>query len=52
MNLKSNFMLNCWHTVYWEFFAWEILVKMMLARCVEFSLSPIFAISRTLNKDV
>ena len=30
----------------------EILVKMRIPRCVKFSLSPIFAISRTLNEDV
>ena len=30
----------------------EILEKMTLRRCVKFSLSPIFAISRTLNEDV
>ena len=30
----------------------EILVKMTIPRCVKFSLSPIFAISRTLNEDV
>ena len=30
----------------------EILAKMMLGWCVKFSLSPIFAISWTLNKDI
>ena len=30
----------------------EILVKIMLGRCVKFSLSPIIAISRTLNEDL
>ena len=35
-----------------NFSRWEILAKMMLGRCVKFSLSPIFAISRTLNEDV
>ena len=30
----------------------EILAKMMLGKCVKFSPSPIFAISRTLNKDL
>ena len=30
----------------------EILAKMTLGRCVKFSLSPIFPISRTLNEDV
>ena len=30
----------------------EILAKMLPGRCVKFSLSPIFAISRTLNWDV
>ena len=30
----------------------EILAKMMLGWCVKFSLSPIFAISWTLNEDV
>ena len=29
----------------------ELLAKMPLGRCVNFSLSPIFAISRTLNED-
>ena len=30
----------------------EILAKIRLGRCVKFSLSPIFAISRTPNEDV
>ena len=30
----------------------EILVKMRIRRCFKFSLSPIFAISMTLNEDV
>ena len=30
----------------------EIFVKMRIRRCVKFSLSPIFAISMTLNEDV
>ena len=30
----------------------EILAKMPLGRCVKFSLSPIFAISWTLNEEV
>ena len=30
----------------------EILAKMTLGRCVKFSPSPIFSISRTLNEDL
>ena len=30
----------------------EFLAKMTLGRCVKFSLSPFFAISKTLNEDV
>ena len=30
----------------------EILAKMTFGRCVKFSPSPIFAISRTLNEDI
>ena len=40
------------YTVYRVFSRREILAKMMLGRCVKFSPSPIFAISRTLNEDV
>ena len=35
-----------------NFSRWEILAKTTLGRRVKFSLSPIFAISRTLNEDV
>ena len=40
------------YTVYREFSHQEILAKMMLGRCVKFSLSPIFAISWTLNENI
>ena len=34
------------------FLHWDIFAKMSLGRCVEYSLSYIFALSRTLNEDV
>ena len=37
-------------TVYWEFFALGNFGKN--GRCAKFLLSPIFAISRTLNEDL
>ena len=35
-----------------NFLHWEILAKMTFGGCVKFSLSPIFAFSRTLNEDI
>ena len=35
-----------------NFLRQEILARMMLGSCVKFSLSPILAISRTLNEDL
>ena len=44
--------IDRWYTISGNFSRREILAKMPLERCVKFSLSPIFAISRTLNEDV
>ena len=52
MSIDAKYYQNSYIPYIGNFSRREILTKLPLGRCVKFSMSPIFAISRALNEDV